>query len=142
MTPERVLLVTCKSKQHLTYLQVAFMTCTIIPIFIPDSSSPDVYLASASLITPSEWHIHTSMSSDHMPILMWLQTTATSSPARYITYINLKKANWTGYRQEIERKLISRHLPTDCQKDDNLFRATLLKAASRHIPTGRCKLYT
>ena len=45
-------------------------------------------------------------------------------------------------RQEIERKLSSRHLSTDCQKDEKLFRATLLKAASHHIPTGRRKLYT
>ena len=44
--------------------------------------------------------------------------------------------------QEIERKLSSRHLPTDCQKDEKLFRATLLKADSHHIPTGRRKLYT
>ena len=82
------------------------------------------------------------MISDHLPILIGLQTTATSSHARHRTYINLKKADWTGYRQEIERKLGSRHLPTDCQKDEKLFRATLLKAASHHIPTGRRKLYT
>ena len=42
---------------------------------------------------------HTTMSSDHLPILIGLQTTATSSPARHRTYINLKKADWTGYRQ-------------------------------------------
>ena len=71
-----------------------------------------------------------------------LQTTATSYPAQHRTYINLKKADWTRYRQEIERKLSSRHLPTDCQKYRKLFRATLLKAASHHIPTGRHKLYT
>ena len=29
-----------------------------------------------------------------------------------------------------------------CQKDEKLFRATLLKAASHHIPTGKYKLYT
>ena len=79
---------------------------------------------------------------DHLPILIGLQTTATSSPARHRTYINLKKADWTRYRQGIERKLSSRHLPTDCQKDEKLFRATILKAASHHIPTGRRKLYT
>ena len=82
------------------------------------------------------------MSSDHLPILIGLQTTVTSSPARHRTYINLKKPDWTGYKQEMERKLSSRHLPTDCQKDEKLFRATLLKAASQHIPTGRRKLYT
>ena len=108
------------------------------------SGSPDVSLASASLITSSEWQTHTTMSSDHLPILIGLQTTATSSPARHRTYINLKKADWTGYKQEIERKLSSCDLPTDCQKDEKLFLATLLKAASHHIPTatGRPKLYT
>ena len=82
------------------------------------------------------------MSSDHLPILIGLQTTATSSPARHRTYINLKKADRIRYRQEIERKMSSRHLPTNCQKNEKLFRATLLKAASRHIPTGRRKQYT
>ena len=114
---------------------------TILPGNV-DPSSPDVSLESASLITSSEWQTHTTMSSDHLPILFGLQTTATSSPARHRIYINLKKTDWTGYKQEIERKLSSRHLPTDCQKDEKLFRATLLKAASHHIPTGRRKLYT
>ena len=107
-----------------------------------DPNSPDVSLASASLITSSEWQTHTTMSSDHLPILIGLQTTTTSSPARHRTYINLKKADWTGYKQEIERKQRSRHLPTDCQKDEKLFRATPLNAASHHIRTGRRKLYT
>ena len=40
--------------------------------------------------------------------------------------------------QELERKLSSRHLPTDCQKDKKLFRATPLKVT----PTGRRKLQT
>ena len=39
-------------------------------------------------------------------------------------------------------KLRSRHLPTDCQKHKKLFRATLLKTSSHHIPTGKRKLYT
>ena len=106
------------------------------------SQLPDVSLASTSLITSSEWQTHTTMSSDHLPILIGVQTMATSSPARRRTYINLKKADWARYRQEIERKLSYRHLPTDYQKDEKLFRATLLKAASHRIPTGRRKLYT
>ena len=82
-------------------------------------SSPDVSVASAPLITSSEWQTHTTMSSDYLPILMGLHTTSTSSPTRHRSYINLKKADWTRYRQEIERKLRSRHLPSDCQKDDS-----------------------
>ena len=107
-----------------------------------DPSSPDVSLASASLITLSEWQTHTIMGSDYLPILIKLQTTDTSSPARHRTRNNLRKADWAGYRQEIEHKLRSRHLPTDCQKDEKLFRATLLKTASHHVHTGRRKLYT
>ena len=72
-----------------------------------DPSSPDVSLASVSLITSPEWQTHTTMSSDHMSILIGLQTTANPSPARHRTYINLKKDDWTGYKQEIERKLSS-----------------------------------
>ena len=73
------------------------------------------------------------MSSDHLPILIGLQTTVISSPAQHRSSINLKKVDWTGYRREIERKLSSCHLPTDCQKDDKLFRATLLKAVYHHV---------
>ena len=54
------------------------------------------------------------MSSDHLPILIGLQTTATSSLAQHRTYINLKMADWSRYMQE--SKLSSRHLPTDWQK--------------------------
>ena len=107
------------------------------PIRLPgnaDPSSPDVSLASASLITSPE-NTH-----DHLPI--GLQTAATLCPARHRTHINLKKADWTRYKQEIERKLSFGHLPTDCQKDEKLFRTTLLKAASHHSPTGRRRLYT
>ena len=87
-----------------------------------DPSYPYVSLAAAFLITSFKWQTHTTMSSDHLPILIGLSITATSSPAQYRIYINLKKADWTRYRQEIERKLSSSHFPADCQKDEKLFR--------------------
>ena len=31
---------------------------------------------------------------------------------------------------------------SDCQKDEKLFQATIFKAATHHIPTGRRNLYT
>ena len=116
---------------------------TYSPTRLPDNADPsstDVSLASASLITSSEWHTqdHEFRPSAHH----WITDNCYLISCRHRTYINLKKADWTRYKQEIERKLSSRHLPTDCQKDEKLFRATLLKAASHHIPTGRRKLYT
>ena len=126
-------------RQPACVLSQHFQLCSLKYRFTykaPWKCSPDVSLASASLITSSEWQTHTTMSSDHLPILIGLQTTDTSSPALHRTYINLKKDDYIGYRQGIERKLSSRQTPIDCQKDETLFRATLLKAASHHIPTG------
>ena len=56
-------------------------------------------------------------------------------------YVNLKKANWDRYRQEVEAVLSKRSPPTDCQRDEKIFCTVLLKAASHHIPTGRHRLH-
>ena len=61
----------------------------------------------------------------------------TSTPGLRRTYVNLKKADWDRYRQEVEIAPTKRSLPTDCQRDVNIFRTVLLKAVSHHIPTGR-----
>ena len=55
--------------------------------------------------------------------------------------LTLKKANWDRYRQEVEAALSKRSLPTDCQRDETIFRTILLQAASHHIPTGRYRLH-
>ena len=105
-------------------------------------SSPDVSLASSSLITSTNWNTITTLGSDHLPILIRLQTTVSVTPASHRTYVNLKKANWARFTQEIEDKLSNRPLPSDCQKDEKTLRAIILKAASHHTPTGRHKINT
>ena len=106
-----------------------------------EQSSPDVSLASASLITSCSWQTLSTRSSGHPPILIRLQMKAPSNRGLRRTYVNLKKANWDRYRQEVEAALSKRSLPTDCQRDEKIFRTVLLKAASHHIPTGRHRLY-
>ena len=106
-----------------------------------EPSSPDVSLASASLITPCSWQTLSTLSSDHLPILIRLQMRTTPKSGLRQTYVNLKKANWDRYRQEVETALSNRSLPTDCQRDENIFRTVLLKAASHHSPTGRHRLH-
>ena len=64
-----------------------------------------------------------------------------SNPGLRRTYVNLKRANWNRYRQEVEAALSKRFLPTDCQRDEKIFRTVLLKAASHHIPTVRHRLH-
>ena len=105
-------------------------------------SSPDVSLASASLITYTNWQTKTNLGSDHLPILISLQMDATFNPIQHRTSINLKKENWDRYSREIEDKLSKRRLPTNCQKREKILRATILKAAPHHIPYGRHRLNT
>ena len=105
-----------------------------------EPSSPDVSLASASLITSCSWQTLSTLSSDHLPILIRLQMKTPSNTGLRRTYVNLKKANWDRYRQEVEAALSKRSLPTDCQRDEKICRTVLLKAALHHIPTGRHRL--
>ena len=105
-----------------------------------ESSSPDVSLASTSLITSCSWQTLSTLSSDHLPIIIRLQMKTTTTPGLRRTYVNLKKADWNIYRQEVETALSKRSLPTYCQRDEKIFRTVLLKAASHHIHTGRHRL--
>ena len=41
----------------------------------------------------------------------------------------------------MEAALSNRSLPTDCQRDEKIFRTVLLKPTSHHIPTGRHRLH-
>ena len=103
-------------------------------------SSPDVSLASASLITSSNWQTKTTMGSDHLPILISLQMAPSSTPSLHRNYVNLKKANWERYSKDIEETLSTEPDPTDCQQGEKILRAAILKSASHHIPSGRHKL--
>ena len=79
-------------------------------------SSPNVSLASASLITSTSWQRKTNLGSDHLPILVSLQIDFTINPIPHRTSFNLKKANWDRYRKEIEYTLSKSQHPTNCQK--------------------------
>ena len=105
-------------------------------------SSPDVSLASASLITSTDWQTKTNLDYDHLPILISLQMDHTINPIPHRTSFNLKKANWGRYSKEIEDQLSKRWLPSNCQKGEKIMRTIILKAASRHIPSGRHHINT
>ena len=79
-------------------------------------SSPDVSLASVSLITCTNWQTKTNLGSDHLPIIISLRMDSTMNPIPYRTSFNLKKAKCDIYRKEIEKKLSKRWIPTNCQK--------------------------
>ena len=105
-------------------------------------SSPDVSLASASLITSTNWQTKTNLGSDHLPILISLQMGHTINHIPHRISFNFKKTNWDRYSREIEDKLSKRRLPSNCQKGEKILRTIILKAASRHIPSGRHRINT
>ena len=105
-------------------------------------SSPDVSLASASLITSTNWQTMTNLGSDYLPIIISLQMDLTINPIPHRINFNLKKANWDRYRKEIDDKLSKRRLPTNYQKGEKILRTVSLKAASRRIPSGRHRINT
>ena len=106
-----------------------------------EPSSPDVLLSSTSLTTPCSWQTMSTVSPEHLPILIRLQMKTTTIPGLRRTYANLKKDNWDRYRQEVDAALRKCSLPTYCQRDEKIFRTVLLKAASHHIPNGRHRLH-
>ena len=111
-----------------------------IPTRVPpkaEPSSPDISLVSSSLITSCSWQTLSTLSSDHLQILIRLQMKKTTTPDIRRTYVNLKKENWDSYRLEVEAALSKHSFPTDCHRDEKILRTILLKAASHHILTGR-----
>lgn len=56
-------------------------------------SSPDLTLASASLLTCTDWVTKSALHSDHVPIIVSLQRTVTKCTANRKAYINLAKAD-------------------------------------------------
>ena len=104
-----------------------------------EPSSPDVSLISASLNTSCSWQTLSTLSSDHLPSNNLHKTTneATTNPGLRRSYVNLNKAYWDRYRQQVEAVLCRRSLPTNCQRDDNILCTVLPKAAPHHIHTGR-----
>ena len=103
-------------------------------------SSPNVSLASASLITSSNWQTKMTVGSDHLSIFISLQMAPPSTPSLHQNYVNLKKANWGRCSKDIEETMSTEPDPTDCQQGEKILRATILKAGSQHNPSGRHKL--
>ena len=60
-----------------------------------EPSSSDVSLASTSLITSCSWQTLSTLSLDHLPILIRLQMKTTSTPGLRRTYVNPKKRTGT-----------------------------------------------
>ena len=103
------------------------------------SSSPDVSLASLTLLPYSSWEVNTNLSSDHLPITIKIQTDIKPITSDNRTYINFRKANWQEFKEKTEEEFSKLPTPTNAYKDEIIFRKVLNKVSNKTIPSGRIK---
>ena len=103
-------------------------------------SSPDISLVSAHLTLAVSWSTETTMSSDHLPIAISF-VGDTPSPQERKTYINFHRADWDGFRTELESLVANLRRPTSCAEGEKRFRTAVETAAKHHIPAGYRKDY-
>ena len=65
-------------------------------------SSPDITIASPSLAMNITWQTERALGSHHLPITVTLHQEITMVAADKTTYINFKKADWAGFKFELE----------------------------------------
>ena len=69
------------------------------------SSSPDITIASPSLLLCTEWATQPILSSEHILILISIKRNAVRVNAAKRTYVNFSKANWASFREYLEEEI-------------------------------------
>ena len=101
------------------------------------ATSPDVSLASEDLLSKLSWETETTLSSDHLPVIIRLSTSPLTIPAPNKTFTNFLRADWDGFKTETEAAFASLEEQPDPYKGERLFREIVNKVAKHHIPSGR-----
>ena len=90
-------------------------------------SSPDVSLASLSLLPYASWEVRTSLGSDHLSILISLETDLKPIVSENHTFINIKKAKWPQFMEETEREIAKLPPPIDVYSGEKILEKILTK---------------
>ena len=105
-------------------------------------SSPDISIASLALLPYTTWEVHTTLGSDHLPIIITSSSNIKPLMSDRKTYINFKKANWNEFKQDTEIAFSALESPTNIFKGEKTFRQIINKNSKKHIPHGRLKTQT
>ena len=101
------------------------------------STSPDISLASNSLLSSCNWSTEVKLSSDHLPITISLTADIKKHKSRDTIYINFSKANWEQFTAYTEEIFENAYHTGNVHKDESYFRKVLNKASKKYIPSGR-----
>lgn len=106
-------------------------------------SSPDISLASSSVLPLCSWSALRALSSDHLPIVINVEIPTETAPVmNRSTIFNYDKADWELYTEETKQAFLALNLNVfeDPVKGEKTLRQILLRAGSHCIPAGRRKL--
>ena len=102
-------------------------------------TSPDISLASLSLLPYIDWETSPSMGSDHLPIIIKCATNIRPQLSENRTFTNFKKADWPRFTQETETEFSKLVPPVNIYKAEKCFRKILNNSSKKCIPKGRIK---
>jgi hypothetical protein len=103
-----------------------------------EPSSPDITSISGNLHNQASWETLHALHSDHLPILISLQTKFNFRlKPNCNSFTNYLKANWQEFTKFIEDALATAPEPTDSHRANQLLTNTILAADKRFIPKGR-----
>ena len=103
-------------------------------------TSPDITSISSNLANQTTWKTKTSLSSDHLPIIININTKSNFrlAPSNK-TFTNYKKANWNKFTEEIELSIQDAPAPNNVHSANKCLTNLILLADKHHIPKGRIK---
>ena len=101
------------------------------------STSPDISLVSNDIAQLSDWSVSISLASDHLPILITINSELSTIDGPRRTYINFKKADWARYAEACDKYLNEVGETRTVEQAEKTFRKAVNKASGLFIPAGR-----
>ena len=99
-------------------------------------TSPDISLASNDISLLSGWSVSTSLASDHLPILITINSELSTIDGARRTYVNFKKANWARNGEACDKYLAEVGETRTVEQAEKTFRKAVNKASGLFIPAG------
>ena len=103
------------------------------------STSTDISLASNDIALLSDWTVSTSLASDHLPILITINSELSTIDRPRRTYINFKKADWACCAEASDKYLAEAFETRTNEQAEKTFRKAENKASGLFIPAGRIR---
>ena len=107
-----------------------------------NATSPDISLTSISLMNSIEWKTMTNLGSDHLPIIIKINTRISPIKSDFRNFINFEKADWNKFTSITEERFENLAEPANgwnVHTAEKQFRSIINKAAKKTIPGGRIK---